>query len=151
MAFSLNRATLIGNLGRDSETRVTPNSVEVTTFSVATTYSKRNQDGNFTEETTWHNIVAFSVTDYVKGQLKKGAKVYVEGRITTREYVPRDAAPETGKRYITEIIAERILPLTAGGGKGGDYGSGYAPVDNSVSGIDEPVISQPGKDDDLPF
>lgn len=150
MSFSLNRATLIGNLGRDAEVRVTASSVEVTSFSVATTHSRKNQDGNFTEETTWHNIVAFSLSDYTKNQLKKGAKIYVEGRITTREYVPRDAAPETGKRYITEIIAERIIPLSTG--RGGEY-SGYssAPATSSPTGIDEPVINSSGKDDDLPF
>ncbi len=106
MAFSLNKVMLIGNLGKDCETRFTNNDLTVTTFNLATTHSYK-KDNNWENITTWHNIVAFSLSDYYKDILKKGAKVYVEGRINKRDYTDKDSI----KRYITEIIAEKIIPL----------------------------------------
>ena len=66
MAFSLNRIELIGNLGRDAETRFTTNNLSVTSFSIATTYSYKGKDGNFVNETTWHNCVGFNLSDFYK-------------------------------------------------------------------------------------
>ena len=81
MAFSLNRIMLIGNLGRDAETRFTNNNVSVTNFSLATTHSYKGKDGDWVNETTWHNITGFNLSDYFKENLKKGKKFYVEGRL----------------------------------------------------------------------
>lgn len=71
MAFSLNKVMLIGNLGRDAETRFTTNNISVTNFTLATTNSYKGKDGNWQNETTWHNIVAFNLSDYFKENLKK--------------------------------------------------------------------------------
>ena len=132
MAFSLNRIMLIGHLVRDAETRVTPSNVSVTKFTVVTNHSFKNKDGNFQDETTWHNIVAFSLSDYYLNYLRKGAKLYVEGRLSNREYTDKDGV----KKYFTEVIAEKLIPLNA---KGMDYDSstysGDATIEKS-SGVD---------------
>ena len=90
MAFSLNKIMLIGNLGRDAETRFTTSNVSVTSFTMATTNSYKGKDGNWLNETTWHNIVSFNLSDYYKENLKKGKKFYIEGRITKRDYTDKE-------------------------------------------------------------
>lgn len=110
MAFSLNRIMLIGNLGRDAETRFTTSNISVTTFSLATTHSFKNKEGSWQNETTWHNIVSFSLSDYFKENLKKGKKIYVEGRLTKRDYVDK----ENIKRFTVEVVAEKIILLDSG-------------------------------------
>ncbi len=150
MASSLNKAMLIGNIGRDPETRYTTNkNLAVSTFSVATTYSIKNADGEWKNETTWHNIVAFSLSDYVRNVLKKGSKVYVEGRIQKREYV--DKAGQ--KREVFELIAERVLPLDGRVDKvGGDEGASYSPESAMpLRSIDEAAPAQTESETDLPF
>ena len=107
MAFSLNKVMLIGNLGKDSETRFTTNNTAVTSFSLATTRSYKGKEGNWENETTWHNIVAWSLSDYYREVLKKGAKVYIEGRISKRDYTDKDGV----KKYVSEVVCERIIPL----------------------------------------
>ncbi|MFZ1520198.1 MAG: single-stranded DNA-binding protein [Ignavibacteriaceae bacterium] len=141
MAFSLNKIMLIGNLGRDVETRFTTGSVSISSFSMATTNSYKGKDGNWVNETTWHNITVFNLSDFMKEQLKKGRKVYVEGRLTKREYTDKEGI----KRYSTDVISERIIPLESSG-----EGSTYADSSSSES----PVVSEmPPVDsnDDLPF
>ncbi|NWF49162.1 MAG: single-stranded DNA-binding protein [Ignavibacteriaceae bacterium] len=110
MAFSLNKIMLIGNLGRDAENRFTTNNLSVTNFTLATTNSYKGKDGNWVEETTWHNVVAYNLSDFMKEALKKGKKVYVEGRLTKRDYTDKDGI----KRYVTEVRSDRIIPLEAG-------------------------------------
>jgi single-strand DNA-binding protein len=110
MAFSLNKIMLIGNLGRDAENRFTTNNLSVTNFTLATTNSYKGKDGNWVEETTWHNVVAYNLTDFMKEALKKGKKVYVEGRLTKRDYTDKEGI----KRYVTEVRSDRIIPLEAG-------------------------------------
>lgn len=111
MAFSLNKVMLIGHLGRDGETRFTQNNVSVTTFTLATNYRYKGKDGNWVDETTWHNVTCFNLSDYFKEALKKGKKFYVEGRITKRDYTDKEGI----KRYFTDIISERLIPLDSGG------------------------------------
>jgi single-strand DNA-binding protein len=111
MAFSLNKVMLIGNLGRDAETRFTTNNLSVTSFTLATTNSYKGKDGNWVNDTTWHNIVSFNLSDYFKENLKKGKKVYVEGRISKRDYTDKEGI----KRYTTEVVSERIIPLDSAG------------------------------------
>jgi single-strand DNA-binding protein len=110
MAFSLNRIQLIGNLGKDSETRFTTTNLSVTSFTLATTNSYKGKDGNWQNETTWHNIIAWNLSDFYKESLKKGKKFYVEGRLSKREYMDK----ENIKRYVTEVVAEKIIPLESG-------------------------------------
>ncbi len=140
MAFSLNKIMLIGNLGRDAETRFSTSNVSVTSFSMATTYSYKGKDGNWQNETTWHNIVSFNLSDYFKENLKKGRKFYVEGRLTKREYTDKEGI----KRYSTDIISERLIPLESNGGESA-YGN-----EVSEGTVSEPDI-QTEDNSDLPF
>jgi single-strand DNA-binding protein len=111
VAFSLNKVMLIGNLGKDAETRFTTNNLSITNFTIATSNSYKGKDGNWVNETTWHNIVSFSLSDYMKDNLKKGRKFYVEGRISKRDYTDKEGI----KRYSTEIVSERLIPLESSG------------------------------------
>ena len=141
MAFSLNKIMLIGNLGRDVETRFTTGNVSISSFSLATTHSYKGKDGNWVNETTWHNVTVFNLSDFMKEQLKKGKKVYVEGRLTKREYTDKEGV----KRYSTDVISERIIPL-----EGSGESTGYSDSSSEGNNQDEslpPVDSN----DDLPF
>lgn len=139
MAFSLNRVMLIGNLGRDAETRFTTNNVSVTNFSIATTRSYKDKDGNWQNETTWHNVTGFNLSDFFKDNLKKGKKFYIEGRISKREYNDKDG----NKRTATDVICERLIPLESTSGSSNDGGEA------SSAGSDEPP--QVENNEDLPF
>jgi single-strand DNA-binding protein len=141
MAFSLNKIMLIGNLGKDSETRfTTAENLSVTNFTLATTYRFKNKNGEWTNETTWHNIVAFNLSDFMKESLKKGKKVYVEGRLVKRDYTDKDNI----KRYFTEVRAERIIPLDSNS----DSNVGE---DLEKTAFPEPDITESNEADDLPF
>lgn len=142
MAFSLNKIQLIGNLGRDAETRFTTNNLSVTSFSLATTYGYKGKDGNFVNETTWHNCVGFNLSDFYKENLKKGKKFYIEGRLTKKDYTDK----EGNKRYSTDVVIERLIPLESSGG------SGSSNYNNSSDGgnVNEPDV-QVENNDDLPF
>lgn len=142
MAKSLNKAMLIGNLGKDPELRYTGSGVAVATFSLATNESWKDQDGNTQERTEWHNIVAWKKLAEICGEwLKKGKKIYVEGRIQTRSYDDKNTG---AKKYITEIVAENIIMLD---GKGSGTPDGAT---SNASGVSEPAAT--GRvEDDLPF
>lgn len=135
MAFSLNKIMLIGNLGRDAETRFTTNNVSVTNFSLATTHSYKGKNGDWVNETTWHNIVSFNLSEYFKENLKKGKKFYVEGRLTKKDYTDKDG----NKRSSTEVISDRMIPLE--------------PISGSVADTGEESSEPPSvsENDDLPF
>ena len=139
MAFSLNRIMLIGHLGKDCETRFTTGNVSVTNFTLATTHSYKDKSGNWKDETTWHNIVSFSLSDYMKENLKKGKKFYVEGRLTKRDYTDKDG----NKKYFTEVISERLLPLEGTVGSTSD--------EEKSLGTPEITDITPENNDDLPF
>jgi len=142
MAFSLNRITLIGNLGKDSETRFTTNNNAVTSFTLATTYSYKGKEGNWINETTWHNVIAWSLSDYMREALKKGKKFYVEGRLSKREYTDKEGI----KRYMTEVVAERLFPLEGRDQEGQSFGSPESAPESSLD-----VNNSSTEDDDLPF
>ena len=141
-AFSMNKIQLIGNLGKDAETRFTTNNVSVTTFGLATTSRIKSKDGNWTNETTWHNVVAFSLSDYIKNILKKGKKFYVEGRISKRDFMDKDGV----KRYSVDVVADLIIPFEAGGESAAPR-EDYQANQNQIG---EPDI-QVEDNDDLPF
>ncbi|MEW6611107.1 MAG: single-stranded DNA-binding protein [Patescibacteria group bacterium] len=106
--MNLNKALLIGNLTRDPEARTTPDGTPVTTFSVATNLRWTDTNGNRQEKVEYHNIVAWRKLAEICGQyLHKGSKVYVEGRIQTRQWEDQQGQ----KRYRTEIIAENLIML----------------------------------------
>ena len=136
---SINKVTLIGNLGKDPELRYTSSGVAVATFSLATNESWKDQDGNIQDKTQWHNIVAWKKLAEICGEyLKKGAKVYLEGRLQYRTYDDKNGV----KKYVTEIVLDEMLMLDSRGGSSpaGSEPSG-APAEASVG----------DKGEDLPF
>jgi single-strand DNA-binding protein len=141
-AFSMNKIQLIGNLGKDAETRFTTNNVSVTSFGLATTSRIKGKDGNWINETTWHNVVAFSLSDYIKNILKKGKKFFVEGRISKRDYTDKDGI----KRYSVDVVADLIIPFETGG-ESSATSDDAQPNQNLTSGPDIQVEDN----DDLPF
>lgn len=106
--MNLNKAMLIGNLTRDPEVRTTPQGTSVASFSVATNFVWTDQSGQKQEKAEYHNVVAWrKLADIVGQYLKKGSKVYIEGRLQTRDWTGQDGV----KRYRTEIIAENMIML----------------------------------------
>jgi len=122
---SLNKVQLIGNLGNDPEVRSTTGGNRVATFSLATSRSWNDQSGNRQEKTEWHRCVVWNtkgsqLADIVEKYVKKGDKIYVEGRIEYRQW--QDKEGQT--RYSTEINVRELIMLGGGrGGSGGDYDS----------------------------
>src|SRR5277367_6680243 len=115
--MAVNKAILIGNLGRDPEVRYLPSGQNVASFTLATSDSYTDRAGSRQERTDWHNIVVFGKQAELCGQyLKKGRQVYIEGRISTRTYEAKDGS---GKRTRTEIVAQRVQFLGGRGGAGG--------------------------------
>ncbi len=115
---SVNKVILIGNLGRDAETKFTPSGAAVTRFSVATTRSWKDQQTNeWKEETNWTDVVVWR-QENVANYLTKGKQVYVEGRLQTRSYDDKDGK----KVYRTEVIADEIILL---GGRAEGAGGGF--------------------------
>lgn len=108
---SVNKVIIVGNLGRDPETRYMPDGGAVTNFSVATTESWKDKSGAKQEKTEWHRISAFAKLAEICGEyLKKGSSVYIEGKIQTRKYTDKDGV----EKYATEIVANQMQML---GGK----------------------------------
>ena len=106
--MSVNKAFLLGNLGKDPDLHYTPSGVAVCTFSIATSERFKDKQGEQQERTEWHNIVAWRQLAEICGKyLHKGKQVYIEGKIQTRSYEYRDG----NKKCITEIIANEMLIL----------------------------------------
>jgi single-strand DNA-binding protein len=161
---SLNKATIIGNLGSDPDVRTVSSGTKVAEFSVATSRQWTGRDGQQQEKTEWHRIVAWGFTPDKDGLagvaerfLKKGDRVYVEGQIEYRSYDDKDG----NTRYITEIRAAELIML---GGAGGGGGSDAPPKRSgsrekaaagasgaSGGSYDDFKDPGPGEDDDLPF
>ena len=146
--MSLNRATIIGNLTRDPEMRQTTTGQSVCSFGVATNRSWKDQQGNKQEAVEYHNIVAWGKLAEICSQyLSKGRKVFVEGRLQTRDWEGQDGV----KRYRTEIIAQDMIILDKpGSSNSGNFGTpAQAPKQNtevpSVSPDDEIKL------EDIPF
>jgi len=166
---SVNKVIIVGNLGRDPETRYMPNGEAVTNVAVATTESwKDKNSGEKKELTEWHRITFYRKLAEIAGQyLKKGSQVYVEGRLQTRKWTDKDGV----EKYTTEIIADTMQMLGSrqgmGGGAsddGGSYGGGGgAPARQSSGGgaggggaARAPAAARPAPnfsdmDDDIPF
>lgn len=112
MAMNLNKVMLIGNITRDPEVRATPTGQSVSSFSIATNRRWKDQSGQAKEQVEYHNIVAWRKLAEIVGQyVKKGSKVYVEGRLQTRSWDDQSGT----KRYRTEIIAENLIMLDRAG------------------------------------
>ncbi|MES2935204.1 MAG: single-stranded DNA-binding protein [Pseudomonadota bacterium] len=161
---SVNKVIIVGNLGRDPETRYMPNGEAVTNVAVATTESwKDKNSGDKKEVTEWHRITFYRKLAEIAGQyLKKGSSVYIEGRLQTRKWTDKDGV----ERYTTEIIADTMQMLGGRPGAGGgsasmddDYGSS-APAPRQSSGGASSAARPAAKpaasnfndmDDDIPF
>jgi len=146
---SVNKAILVGNLGRDAEMKFTGNGFAIARFSIATTDRRKDsKTGDWVEKTEWHRIVllgkqAESLQDY----LKKGKQIYVEGRIETRSWDDKDGQ----KRYMTEIIADRIQLLGSRDGGGGGRSRGGEDFDSGSGGYESGPAMPEAPDDDVPF
>jgi single-strand DNA-binding protein len=144
----VNKAILVGNLGRDPELRHTQNGQAVANFTLATSETWTDKNGERVERTEWHRIVAWGKTGEMCAQyLSKGRTVYVEGRIQTREWEDKTG----NKRYTTEINAQTVNfigPRGSGGGGGSEGGPGPS----GGGGGDMPSgDAGPPMDDDIPF
>ncbi|MBU1019487.1 single-stranded DNA-binding protein [Patescibacteria group bacterium] len=114
MAYALNKVQIIGNLTRDPELRQTPNGNSVCGLGIATNSVWKDQNGEKQERAEFHNVVCWGKLAEIAGQyLKKGSKVYIEGRLQTRDWTGDDGV----KRYRTEIVAENLIMLDSRGGE----------------------------------
>ena len=168
---SVNKVILVGNLGRDPETRYSPDGAAICNVSIATTSTwKDKASGERKEETEWHRVTFYGRLAEIAGEyLKKGRSVYVEGRLKTRKYKDKEGI----EKYATDIIADQMQMLGGregggggggGGGDGGNYGGGYGGEGGSRGGSGgarpAPAGEGGGKrqapnfddmDDDIPF
>jgi single-strand DNA-binding protein len=155
---SVNKVILVGNLGKDAETKFTPGGAAVTKFSIATGRRwKDQQSGEWKEETDWHNVVLWRAEN-LANYLTKGKQVYIEGRLHTRSYDDKDGK----KQYFTEVVAEDVILLggrvgEAPAGGGGEYASGPVSMPRSAQ-RPAPAAAAPAEsmnqeitDDDVPF
>lgn len=153
MPKSLNRATLIGNLGKDPELKYTPQGTPVATFSIATSSRYKDKQGEWQDKTEWHNITAWQRLAEICGQyLHKGSKVYIEGRIETQSW-----EKDGQKHYKTVIIAQELIMLS-----GKEEGESHASSSRSEPDYDQSRVStresggpvsstSPITDEDIPF
>lgn len=135
MPKGLNKVMLIGHLGKDPEMRYLTSGVAVCTFSIATSDSYKNAEGERVDTTEWHNIVVWrKLAEICAEYLKKGSKVYLGGKLTHRSYDDKNGV----KRYVTEVVVDDLVMLDSrpNGGRGPEP---------------EPAGSSGGQDDDLPF
>ena len=119
---SVNKVILLGNLGRDPETRYTTGGDAVTNLNIATSEQWKDKNGEKQERTEWHRVVLFGRQAEIAGEyLKKGRSVYIEGRLQTRKYTDKDGV----EKYSTEIVGDR-MQLIGGAREGGGSGGGDA-------------------------
>ena len=148
---SVNKAILVGNLGRDAELRYTSGGAPVASVRIATTERFTDREGQKREDTQWHDVVIWGKTaEALHEYLVKGKQIYVEGRIQTREWTDKEGKPAK----TTEIRADRVVLLGGGGGGGGGMSRGgsrerYADSDAGGGGDMTPVDTP--SEDDIPF
>ena len=152
---SVNKVIIIGNLGRDPETRYMPDGGAICNISVATTDKWKDKNGEMQEKTEWHRVAFFGKLAEIAGEyLKKGSQVYVEGRLQTRKWQDKDGAD----KYSTEIVANQMQMLGSRQGMGG-AGRGAEPAAAEEGGSAKPAGKAPAKsggkfddfEDDIPF
>jgi len=153
--MSLNKAMLIGNLTRDPEVRNTPSGQAVASFSIATNSVWTDQSGQKQKKAEFHNIVAWRRLAEICGQyLHKGSKIYIEGRIQTRDWTDQAGV----KKYRTEIVAEEMQMLDSKGGSAGSAGStggdsnfSQGSGSDDIAQVEVPVSEDEIKIEDIPF
>jgi single-strand DNA-binding protein len=156
---SVNKVIIIGNLGRDPETRYMPEGGAITNISVATTETWKDKNGEKQEKTEWHRVAFFGKLAEIAGEyLKKGSQVYVEGRLQTRKWQDKDGAD----KYTTEIVANAMQMLGSRQGAGGGSGGAEREMPEREGGgaskgaaAAKPAAKSGGKfddfEDDIPF
>ena len=157
---SVNKVILIGNLGRDPETRYTTGGDAVTNLRLATTETWKDKSGEKQEKTEWHTVVLFGRQAEIAGEyLKKGRSVYIEGRLQTRKYTDKEGV----EKYSTEVVGDRMQLLGSrdgasggdaefsGGGGGARRESGSGSGGGSAKPSGAPKKNVDDFDDDIPF
>ena len=153
---SVNKVILVGNLGRDPETKYMPDGGAITNVSIATSYQRTDKaSGQKVEETEWHRVVFFQRLAEIAGEyLKKGSQVYVEGRLRTRKWQDKEGQ----ERYTTEIVAESMQMLGSRGGSGEPRGEPVAARSSSepkappaAGAAKKPAGKFDDMEDDIPF
>ena len=158
MARGVNKVILIGNSGADPELRYTPGGTAVSNFSIATNESWTDSSGERQERTEWHRIVVWGrLAEICNQYLRKGSKVYIEGKLQTRSWEGQDGV----KRYTTEVVARDMQMLDSRGemdgmdyGGGTPQGGGQSKPQSTDSASDDTTAPDPppyAADDDLPF
>src|SRR5438270_10865186 len=152
---SLNRVTLIGNLGKDPEIKYTPSGTPVAKITLATNERYKDKSGEWQDRTEWHNVVLWQRLAEIAGEyLKKGGKVYVEGRLQTRSW---DDKQTNQKKYMTEVVANDLVLLGGRGegcGEPGGFSRGASAGANNFdqrTAEPEPAAASPITDEDIPF
>lgn len=156
MAKSVNKVILIGNLGKDPEIKYTPSGTAVAKFSLATNERYKDKAGEWQDRTEWHNIVAWQRLAEIVGEyVKKGSKVYIEGRLQTSSWDDKESGQ---KKYRTEVIANDLV-LLSGRGEGDEASGGSRAFSRAAGsansfdqrGPDESLAQTEITDDDIPF
>ena len=155
MAKSVNKVILLGNVGKDPEIRSTPSGTMVANLTLATTDRQKDQQGNWQDRTEWHNLVAFTRTaEIIRDYVKKGTKLYVEGKIQTRSWDDKESGQ---KRYRTEILINDLSLLSGRDeNSGGSYSGGASrsssnSYDQRPQGGNDMAQTAEISDDDIPF
>src|SRR5579863_3843151 len=134
MAKSVNKVILLGNVGKDPEIRSTGGGAMVANFTLATSDRFQDAQGNWQDRTEWHNLVAFKRTaEIVRDYVKKGSKLYIEGKIQTRSWDDKESGQ---KKYRTEIIVND-LSLLSGREDGGATSGGYSRQSSASASLDQ--------------
>ena len=154
---SVNKVILLGNLGKDPEVKYTPQGTPVAKLTVATNYRYKDKNDQWQDQTEWHNVVLWQRLAEIAGEyLKKGSKVYIEGRLQTRSW---DDKQTNQKRYMTEIVANDLVLLGGRGESGGESTGSSRGTASGNNNFDqrvpeqEPVSANSSliSDEDIPF
>ena len=149
MAKGVNKVFLLGNVGKDPEIRATQGGMTIASFTLATADRQKDAQGNWSDKTEWHNLVAFARTaEIVRDYVKKGTQVFVEGKIQTRSWDDKESGQ---KRYKTEILVNELSLLGGGGGRQSAEGGGTSRSAATASSAAPDYADQGITDDDIPF
>jgi len=144
----INKVILLGNLGADPDVRTSPNGSVIANLRLATGETWKDQQGNRQERTEWHRVVMFGRTaEIARDYLRKGSKLYLEGRLQTRKWQDKDGHDQ----YTTEIVAQEFQMLDSAPGNGQGQGYGSAPSPSHPRAATPAPPADPDFDDDLPF
>lgn len=145
----VNKVILVGNLGIDPEVTMIDTNLKKATFRMATTETYRNREGQRVDQTEWHTITVWrGLADVAEKYLHKGSKVYVEGRLRTREYNDKEGK----KRYFTEIVADSFVMLDRAENNGGMQNNSPSPAaQQAPAAQNQEPVKEENPEDDLPF